>query len=297
MHNEDGFCIELQGVCDFKIERVAFEYSYGGVLFHNKDAGAFTEFCVIESCSIEGSVTKAIEYRRTNGHESFHGSGFRGTRIGQDASTTTSAIEIGAGCVVYNAPFDGTFFGSAPYVSLIGSLSNRPAVVFGHLNFETHVFQNIVHEASVSPVYFAGTISRLSNGTHRGNKLILVTDIAYNVDGSLSALRLPIQTTWGVGGATNPLMTIEHASMVDITITATGYLWNGLVYAFASPTGGGTASVMATGIYTDTRGWAPPTFSYANGRLVLSSPFFAGSVVDAVVTETPVQGRFQIPVT
>jgi hypothetical protein len=148
--------LELQGCAGVGWDRVNFTaYLATGILFHNKTAGDFTEMC---SGQCDLSAVTAIEYRRTSGDESFHGSGLTGrSTIAQPSAAALPSILIGAGCRVYNAPLSANLWAYTTTQPLIRN-NGEPCDYHGSLQMELMTITTalLVDAASANAVTYAG---------------------------------------------------------------------------------------------------------------------------------------------
>ena len=298
VENPGGTGIELRGVIGVTPRNVRFVNSAVGLLFHNKDAGSFTEFCVANECYFETSVARAIEYRITSGNNSFHGSGFRAAVINQPEGAAVPSIKIGEGALVYNAPWDGVFFGHTAGVSLAKNHSTYTAAVYGHLGFEVGLSQAIVDETSASSVYYGGSISRLGDGVRRGKKFALVTDVAHNSDGGVRSFPGFKEVIYPLtpGATVTESFPSGGAAMASVTIVGPNFTHNHLIYVYVDPfSASGTAVQVAKGWTFNNAGWADCTFSVSNGRLVITNATIPASGVTARIGITHLSGSNAFP--
>lgn len=163
LKNAGDGALVFDGCGGFNAERISIQDSALGVLWWNSTSGQFTEFCVLHDSDIAQTVTRAAEYRRDSGNDSFHGSGFQNTVINQASSNSGGAVLIGAGALVYNAPLNVTFFGrnTNPLISNLG----QTATTFGEVRLESNSAQNIVGD---NPIYHSGSLLLLGTGPKMG---------------------------------------------------------------------------------------------------------------------------------
>ena len=127
--------LEIQGACSVRVSRVRFHTLACGVLFHNATSGEFSEQNVMIACSFEASCTLWAEYRVTSGNDSFHGSGFEDCMFNAGASTSAK-IKIGAGVLLYNAPFDGWIWAAGNMSIVDLSTATKAIYTYGNLRIE-----------------------------------------------------------------------------------------------------------------------------------------------------------------
>lgn len=105
-----GEAWKIQGVTGVNLRDFA-AYRFGTNLsFSNGSAsGVFTEFAHVEDGWLENGATN-IKFRRDSGDTSFHGINFK--NIISNNLTGQTGLDIGTGCVIYNADWNQvTFFG------------------------------------------------------------------------------------------------------------------------------------------------------------------------------------------
>ena len=298
IENPGGTCLELAGPVGFTMNQVRFNDAKLGLLFHNRDAGSYTEFCVADSCYFEEGLDVAIEYKVTAGDPSFHGSGFRGCVINQRAGATKNSIIIRTGCTVYNAPWDGIWFGRVAGLGMVLNESSQPARVFGHLSFESFGDDFlIVQPSSIGNVIYAGTMARAGSAAHRGDKFILATDFSYNNDGSASFHPAFRQAQYAAASGATPTLEVFAGGLFTVKVQGSNYCYQHLVYAssYATDPLNGFTTIIATGEASNGAGYGPPTYTVANGRLVINHASFPASGITVNVGATAVTGSSTNP--
>lgn len=272
-----------------------------GVRFHNEAASTFTEFNVFRDCHFEDDCTTHIEYKRTSGNDSFHGSGFENCVFVQDAADSGPKILVGANCKVYNAPWSGHFFGTADGVSLIEIASSLDVTAFGNLCVELagSVEMDLVDSGSNAGLLLAGHIVELNNGLTLYPLARLVDRAVYNSDESLSVALKPFQAAAALTTGDNEIPLAESGTYrVDIRITGTDYEhWHAL-YVYRSPfdTGGDITDDLE--IFTfDDASYGAPTFDVDNSSLVISNALYPASGVSARFTVSQGVANQNFPMT
>lgn len=104
---------KLQGITGIRLsDFAAYRFGEGGLSFSNGSAaGIFTEFNIIEDGWLENNKTNE-KFRKDGGDGSFHGITKRNV-ISNNLPGQTG-LDVGAGCVIYNADWNQvTFFGAA----------------------------------------------------------------------------------------------------------------------------------------------------------------------------------------
>ncbi|EPK7431441.1 hypothetical protein WJD89_001218 [Klebsiella pneumoniae] len=104
---------KLQGITGIRLsDFAAYRFGDGGLSFSNGSApGIFTEFNIIEDGWLENNKTN-LKFRKDGGDGSFHGITLR--NVISNNLTGQTGLDVGAGCVIYNADWNQvTFFGAA----------------------------------------------------------------------------------------------------------------------------------------------------------------------------------------
>lgn len=104
---------KLQGITGIRLsDFAAYRFGDGGLSFSNGSAaGIFTEFNIIEDGWLENNKTNT-KFRKDGGDGSFHGITMR--NVISNNLTGQTGLDIGTGCVIYNADWNQvTFFGAS----------------------------------------------------------------------------------------------------------------------------------------------------------------------------------------
>lgn len=104
---------KLQGITGIRLsDFAAYRFGDGGLSFSNGSAtGIFTEFNIIEDGWLENNKTNK-KFRKDGGDGSFHGITLRNVISNNLVGQT--GLDVGEGCVIYNADWNQvTFFGAA----------------------------------------------------------------------------------------------------------------------------------------------------------------------------------------
>ena len=147
---------KLQGITGIRLsDFAAYRFGDGGLSFSNGSAaGIFTEFNIIEDGWLENNKTNK-KFRKDGGDGSFHGITFRNV-ISNNLPGQTG-LDVGAGCVIYNADWNQvTFFGAAGVQWILNNGSRN--------GFETLYFEGdgtVTNNASWSTAGYW----RIQNGT------------------------------------------------------------------------------------------------------------------------------------
>ncbi|MGY8272355.1 hypothetical protein L1Q84_05600 [Klebsiella pneumoniae] len=147
---------KLQGITGIRLsDFAAYRFGEGGLSFSNGSAtGIFTEFNIIEDGWLENNKTNK-KFRKDGGDGSFHGITLRNV-ISNNLPGQTG-LDVGAGCVIYNADWNQvTFFGAAGVQWILNNGSRN--------GFETLYFEGdgtVTNNASWSTAGYW----RIQNGT------------------------------------------------------------------------------------------------------------------------------------
>lgn len=291
--NPGGTAIELQGTIGVLIEKLDVNSSEVGILFHNKKganapyagyAGDYTEFCQVVDTTFRQGCKTQIEYRRTGGHASFHGTGFRNCIFNQTSSSWGKTnIVVGVGCTVYNAPWDGMFFIGNPGLPPIINQSTAPVRAHGDLTYEARpgVVQNMVNGGSESPVFLAGHLNRLSSNSgavNRGTRLYLVDDVTYF--GTSAALvshhKKPYEWQQSLVSGANFIYEVGldylPSQLVAVNIVGASYNYHALLYITRPTNTGltGDVKVLSSGYTFDSGTIGAPVYSMNLGNLLIT---------------------------
>lgn len=277
--------VELSACDGITVDNCYFYTLAGGVLFNNAAAGSFTEFCVAEYCSFDTTVATAIEYRVVSGNNSFHGSGFRNCVINQSASATTPCVLVGAGALVYDAPWDATFFLRAT-TALIKNNSTSRTYTNGRIGVEGTASAFIYDTASTSAGYHQGDVFQFGEGLKIGWNFILCHRMQVNADLSVTVVMKPqMSQTAAVTGTTTVSGVLAAGDyMVSFEAIGTNYTYAYLLAVHRSAfSNSGTIAQLANGETNNTAAWGAPTFAFsANGEMQITNAT-AGFSVTAYV--------------
>ncbi|CAM3843388.1 phage tail fiber protein [Klebsiella pneumoniae] len=147
---------KLQGITGVRLtDFAAYRFGDGGLSFSNGSAtGIFTEFNIIQDGWLENNKTNK-KFRKDGGDGSFHGITLRNV-ISNNLPGQTG-LDVGAGCVIYNADWNQvTFFGAAGVQWILNNGSRN--------GFETLYFEGdgtVTNNASWSTAGYW----RIQNGT------------------------------------------------------------------------------------------------------------------------------------
>lgn len=282
--------------------RCRFGANARGITLHNKNAGEFTEFCVATTCEFTGECRTALEYERTAGNDSFHGSGLFDCLINAH-SAVDPVVLVGAGCFVYNAPMSVHLFPPASEsCNLIynkqvsGSLNNN---WYGTLTLEpnsTYGISLAINDTGARTFYAGNVLS--VNQNYSNGAMVFVDSLKIRSDGAASYTPKPYTvTTTGVtsGGAVDlnlidAYVGYDSGLLLNVTLVAANYRYTHLLSMSLDNGSGGGNQVAQLAVLQqfNSAGFGASTFSVdASGRLVVTnaSPGFS---VTAVVGVSPV---------
>lgn len=183
--NGTAYGVEVADQCGVSFIDVGFGKSQWGLLLHNEDG--FTEYVIADRCVFTEETHTAIAYKRTNGTDSFHGSGLTRYKINEKVGETECKVIIGGGLsiggvalpysdniIVYNAPLDGQCWKNTA-VPFIANNSQRFNTDFhGTLTFESFFGQQF-DIAVGGPIYQLGSLMDVSNVARRGSLMFAET--------------------------------------------------------------------------------------------------------------------------
>lgn len=262
-----GIGLELQGVVDVDWDRLIFQGNLDvGILFHNKTATEFTEYCAGQAHFHRG-VKVAVEYRNTGGVASFHGSGLTGMSTINTPLTPGPSIIIGADCFPYNSPLSVQVWAYAEDEPIIRNDSTEPLNFFGTLRMESFVSGTVVvvDNASAGYVNLAGGITVVSPGVELG-KLRIVDRIHNLSDGTLyysahdqiekaEAAYVPTLAGVTVGDgavvATYSKIGKRVTGRFEFTLGSTSAITDAISFSLPVPFSGGTARLVSDGYLSD----------------------------------------------
>lgn len=275
--------IEVDGQCGVTIQDCTFYHLDVGVLLHNQNVGAFTEYIVADTCTFD-ACRRALEYRSNNGVESFHGSGLRNCTINSQGAEN---VVIGPGCRPYNSPMSLQIW----YYTNTVLVSNESVEVgisfYGTITSEG--FGGTLTVASGAEVPYAGNV--LFTTEYRALGSLRLSDvIGYNADGSLSTIGGRREVVCDVVAGTNHLLQAGNSYQAVVTVTAPNYDYRYLLFCMHDGAGSaGYVNTLATIKTFNGTGWGPPVFSVdVQGNLTLYNAAYPTNGVKAYISVTSV---------
>lgn len=156
--------IEYRGVGQINTSNTIFSTNRWGQVYHNKDAGQYTEFVMSRDCRYTRYCISKWRMMKTAGDDSMHGNAWENCTWEQDPGQPAFTIENN--CIWYNGKIDGTYFSNGETTIL---LNNN-----GNVRYVADCYLNLTYEASTNArailcdapsinrgLYFVGTIRTL----------------------------------------------------------------------------------------------------------------------------------------
>ena len=299
--------IEIRGQCGQVVRNCQFSANAIGVLFHNFAAGSFTEYCCADGCDFQAACNLPVEYRKTSGNQSFHGSGLRNRcTINTPSSGTPIVMLVGADCLVYNAPLDAQIWVNASATLIKNNNTGSPAVNncnwHGALTIEPFAASLKLGDG-YTRTYFTGTVNSIHQNIDYG-VLKHVDSVVVNSDGNIRALPKPtskhgialttgantidISAWWAMHP--NPIAGQSGATKAYVFISGPNYYFAHELTLVHNPYGGaGSAQIIATLFNNNVAAWGPPTYAFnSSDRLVITNALYPLSGVTCDISLSPI---------
>jgi hypothetical protein len=293
--------LEFNGIVGGRASRVNFTGQGHGVVFSNTKPGDYTEACIVRDCAFSEHMAKHVEYVRTGGNDSFNGSGFQDCLFNQLPTDTAAKVRVGAGCKVYNAPFDGSFSlrSASPFVEVDPRALH--VHTFGAIRTEGHGAARyvLVRNQSATEWFHAGTVNHLTEGTAlatQRERFRLVHRVQSNRNGTLTALLVPFEERFDAkrGSTSTVHLGQSSASLVSVTLIGPQYEANYLLYVWRNTVNdAGAVKVVAKPRFYDLKRLRTPTFSVSKAHLVIKNSRFPTKGVTAIVNVVPMTSSNQ----
>lgn len=279
--NSTSRAIEFSGKCGMKAVRCRFHTNLAGLWFHNQATGAFTEYCVGDSCEFTTGCNHALNYQKDAGaSDSFHGSGLI-NRCTHNIPPTGMLAYIAPNAKAYNCPLDVQVWVENTTVNLILNDSTLPTTFHGQITYELQS-GGVLTLAATNNVWFSGVVVGAGESVSGGK---LYRTGATVISGASAILPLDIQRgfTMGVTTGANILSGIGAMHrMVWVRFSATNYDYRYLLSVEGISGGAGAVTTVATIRTLNTAGYGAPTFSVnASGQLVATNAGWPASGVTA----------------
>jgi hypothetical protein len=273
--------VKMNCLDGYGFDHVQFKNLGTGILWTNA-AGGFTEysvakFCLFLDCDI------ACKYSQDGGASSFHGTGLWRCMI--SGYNTDNPIQIGAGCMPYNAPMDFQIWTtSTANRSIIQNNSSLLVSTHGTITVEAPdgIKVYLVNPANY-PTFHAGNI--VGTGIVKTGRLVQAKKIIFGgpADGNLARVELETQfytdtlsagaNTLGVGISERLISSLGCVAYIQVS--GTNYEDHVMLYLEGSNYGSaGTASIIKQGFATNVAALtAYPAYSVdSSRRLVVTLP-------------------------
>jgi hypothetical protein len=283
--------VEFAGQCGSRVQNCYFDTNAVGVRWHNDVSGAFTEFCTVEGSEWRGTCVLPMEYKRTSGNSSFHGSGTDVTK-NVVVSNGGPVVQVdGTGCTVYNGPCYMQVFCTVADATIFqnnNSVAPTQLGFTGRLTLETSSSRNITLGAG-GVTYFAGPIqvNGLATGTGANvvaGTLVRVDTIAIYSDSSVAftgaKTNQAVILTSGTTQVTSNIRNVRR--LVTVNIKATNYSARFLLDVDFTNTG---AAMTPVNIMANTLPISPTaaatgqqTRTYLFDGVSIGAPTFTGNV-------------------
>lgn len=281
--------------CDFGANAI-------GGLLNNYSVGSFAEYCVFERCNFSENCIEALVYLRTNGDDSFNGSGLRNCTISEAIGATLPKIRIGGlggtsnNILVYNAPLSFQIWKNTITPVLINNTTRFTTCFHGNITLELFsggsssnwTFANDNYNS-----YLLGSLMIGSGGPSvLGGSLILCTSFEVSVTGTVNAPRktYKVPAIAMINGA-NTLITLP-------VVTDESYLVRVSFNDFAAP-GSVKAYILAICFARSSNGvstlaqpidffggsMATPVFSISGTSLIATASFLTSVYCNTTITQ------------
>ena len=299
--NATSIFLESQGQCGQDIKYCKIGTNAVGYLLHNKSAGQFTEYCTLDQCEIFTSCTTAMEYRKTSGDQSFHGSGMKNRCLVNTPTTgNPSVLLVGANCLPYNAPLDVQVWSKVGTAVLIKN-NNTGTPAINNCNWHGAItiepFTTITLASGYDRTFFTGTINSNNEATLYGVLKHLDT-IIMNSDGNVrlipkTSTKRNIALTTGANnvslswwaGFLGPGPGTTGCSLCHVWVEAPNYYYSYLLSLGRSPYGAGNVVTLANHYAFNVAGYGAPTFTLdASNNLVITNAGYPASGVNANIS-------------
>jgi len=304
--NSATVAVELQGSCSQHLRRCNIGPNAVGILFHNYATGQFTEYCTADETQFQPTCLTAIEYRKTSGNQSFHGSGLKNRcQINTPSTGTPVVIKVGADCLVYNAPLDAQVWVNATSTLIQNNNTGTPAVNncnwHGTLTIEPFS-ATLTLATGYTRTYFTGTINSIAEYVSYG-VFKHCDSVIVNHDGNVRALPKSANKnsiTLGTGSTTidlgwwagfpNPLGGMSTSTLAYVYIVGSNYYYGFILSLTHNPFGGnGAANILATPFSFNTAGYGAPTFILnSSDQLVITNAGYPTSGVTCNISLVPI---------
>jgi hypothetical protein len=290
--------IEVDGQDGLILRDCGFLTNAVGVRLHNRSRGAFTEYVVAENCHFDGACARALEFRVSEGHNSFNGCGLRHCTIVLD-ERHDAPIRIGPGALPYNAPLSAQVWTYGTGKTVIRNDAARPALFHGTLTLEAfgrfEKREQCPTLARGQPVHLVGGL--LGTGpvnfgsAQLGSRAGLLGPESGKANGQTLIRRHPWSLRAGLTrGATRVAYVGDESSqLVYVELSGERYDYRCMLVAAHHGRGGrGFVHTLARLSELDEAGYGAPIFEIdAGGMLIIRNPRFPPKGVVAFLDFVP----------
>jgi hypothetical protein len=266
------------------VRNCRFENARWGAVLHNESKGAFTEFNIFNNCTFATSCYGHLQYKRTAGNDSFHGSGLWDCTLQQQYTASGESydgpqIQIGENCLVYNAPMQFKTFssnsGDEPIIDHNG-ISNSNT--YGRITVEKS--SKTVELVGTKPLFILGSVQTLTENLKTTNAWFC-SRFQTNRDGSINYDRLPFSSigTLPAGGGSVVSLVNGQSAFVTVQVSAANYKYKYMLLVSRNDDGYlGTVSTIAK-LFELNNGYGQPLFYFTEGKLFVSNEKYPNSTV------------------
>lgn len=286
--NPHSTAIEIAGQCGQMIRKCTFGQNAVGLCLHNEVDGQFSEWDTAEECEWKDACVTAVEYKRTKGNLSFHGSGLvKMNWINTKTGGGGPVILVQDGCLPYNAPLNVQVWHTGDKTLIEnrnGPPSNFSPCFYGALTSES--FKGALTLGKSGRILFSGPIQAFGGHTEAGT-LLTCEKIAYPDGGAI-----PMGVKWSCirklvpGQNTIETFARDSTYWVAVNLQAPNYDFRYLLLittdGFGQP---GTVAKSISLKAFDGAGYGTPTFSCdEQGQLKITNPKFPESGIKAILS-------------
>lgn len=280
------------------IRNCRFENARWGAVLLNESKGAFTEFNVFRDCIFAGNCHGHLQYKRALGNDSFHGSGLWDCTLQQPRTVDGEnyegpQIEIGENCLVYNAPMQfKTFSSSSGTTPIIEHKGVHSCNTYGSITVEKS--GTSVELVGTKPLYILGSVQTLTEALKTTNAWFC-SRFQANRDGSINYDRLPFSSTGILPAGGGPIVSLisGQSAFITVQVSSPNYKYKYMLLVGRNDDGYlGNVSIIAT-LFSLNNGYGEPSFSFSDGKLVVSNNKFPDATVSYKVRVNMMDTRAQ----
>jgi len=281
-----SYAAEVCGACGQWFKNCDFGLNAVGVVLHNSLSGQFTEYSGIDGGQVQPNCRTALEYRKTSGDRSFHGSGIKNRcLINTSSSAGYSVILVGANCLPYNSPLDMQVWGNATGDLITNNNTGSPVIHncnwHGTLTFESFSTNIITLASGYARTFFSGPINSINQNINYGILKVTRAFISRS-DASFDPLRETYDVSF-TGVATGAALDIgadywpsgAYGSMLlHITLVGANYRYtHTYVACLATGLGGSNTATKIADLQTfNSSGWGASAIGLdSNGKLTITN--------------------------